>query len=83
MFKETFGNEQIYKLSAYFRKKKSVKNEFIFKENQFLDNIYFIYSGEVVLQKRIISKINNNMNISIQGLKKQNNGGKYILNDVF
>ena len=83
MFKESFSNEQIYELSAYFKKKKSVKHEIIFKENQIIDNIYFIYSGEVILQKKYSRRNNGKSNLSIKGLKKKNNGGKYILNDVF
>lgn len=83
MFKESYDNEEIYQLAAYFRNFKSSKNEYIFNENQVLKHIYIIYSGEVVLQKKIISKVNNNISLSIQGLKKKNNGGKFIMNDVF
>lgn len=53
LFKDDFTNDEVFRISAYFKKYTYTKGNFIFLENEKDPKIFIISNGEILLQKKI------------------------------
>lgn len=59
LFKEEFTNNEVFRISAYFKKYTFLKGKFVFSENEKEPKIFIICHGEILIQKKIHMKKKN------------------------